>query len=156
MASPWLARLSWCCLFEDYFSGCNKTSVVVAATSGDVVATIANGTRVDALGWDPGKKLIYIPNGAEGNVTVAHQDSADRYSVVATVQTVPGAKDHHGRCQDPQRVPLSTRTWSGPGSGGRRAGAGAWSGSTRTNRRVVVRRHQAAVTDLHASGNIVK
>jgi len=74
------------------FSGCNKTSVVVDATSGKVVATIANGNRVDALGWDPGRKLIYVPNGAEGNVTVAHQDGADKYSVVATVETVPGAK----------------------------------------------------------------
>jgi DNA-binding beta-propeller fold protein YncE len=74
------------------FSGCNKTSVVVDATSGKVVATIANGSRVDALGWDAGKRLIYIPNGAEGNVTVAQQDSADKYRVVATVQTVPGAK----------------------------------------------------------------
>src|SRR4051812_48475924 len=74
------------------FSGCNKTSVVVDASSGKVVAAIANGSRVDALGWDPGKKLIFIPNGAEGNVTVAHQDSADKYSVVATVKTVPGAK----------------------------------------------------------------
>jgi DNA-binding beta-propeller fold protein YncE len=74
------------------FSGCNKTSVVLDATSGKVVATIANGTRVDALGWDPGKKLIYIPNGGEGNVTVVHQDSADTYSVVATVPTFAGAK----------------------------------------------------------------
>src|SRR3954465_10716692 len=74
------------------FSGCNKTSVVVDATSGKVVATIANGNRVDALGWDPARKLIYIPNGAEGNVTVAHQGAADKYSVVATVETVPGAK----------------------------------------------------------------
>jgi len=74
------------------FSGCNKTSVVVDAASGKVVATIPNGTRVDALGWDPAKKLIYIPNGGEGNVTVAHQDSADKYSVVATVTTFPGAK----------------------------------------------------------------
>src|SRR3954452_19290413 len=74
------------------FSGCSKTSVVVDATSGKVVASIPNGTRVDALGWDPGEKLIYIPNGGEGNVTVVHQDSADKYSVVATVPTVPGAK----------------------------------------------------------------
>jgi DNA-binding beta-propeller fold protein YncE len=74
------------------FSGCNRTSVVLDATSGKVVATIANGTRVDALGWDPGKKLIYIPNGGEGNVTVVHQDSADKYSVVATVDTFKGAK----------------------------------------------------------------
>jgi DNA-binding beta-propeller fold protein YncE len=74
------------------FSGCNKTSVVVDATSGKIVATIPNGTRVDALGWDPSKKLIYIPNGGEGNVTVVHQDSADKYSVVATVPTFAGAK----------------------------------------------------------------
>src|SRR3954451_11326861 len=74
------------------FSGCNKTSVVVNATTGKVVATIPNGTRVDALGWDDSKKLIYIPNGGEGNVTIVHQDSPDKYSVVATVLTFVGAK----------------------------------------------------------------
>ena len=74
------------------FSGCNKTSVVVDATSGKVVASVPNGTRVDSLGWDPSKKLIFIPNGAEGNVTVVHQDSADKYRVVATVPTFVGAK----------------------------------------------------------------
>jgi hypothetical protein len=65
---------------------------VLDAATGKVVATIPNGTRVDALGWDAAKKLIYIPNGGEGNVTVAHQDSADTYSVVGTVTTFPGAK----------------------------------------------------------------
>jgi DNA-binding beta-propeller fold protein YncE len=73
-------------------SGCSKTSVVVDAANGKVVATIPNGTRVDALGWDPSQKLIYVPNGGEGNVTVVHQDSADKYSVVATVATFAGAK----------------------------------------------------------------
>ena len=63
-----------------------------AMATGKVVASIANGTRVDALGWDPDKKLMYIPNGAEGNVTVVHQDSADKYTVVATVPTFAGAK----------------------------------------------------------------
>jgi len=74
------------------FSGCNRTSVVVDPKTGKVVATIANGTRVDALGWDAAKKLMYIPNGGEGNVTVAHQDSPEKYTVVATVETFPGAK----------------------------------------------------------------
>jgi len=74
------------------FSGCSNTSVVLDADTGKVVATIKNGTRVDALGWDPAKKLIYIPNGGEGNVTVVHQDSADKYTVVATVDTFRGAK----------------------------------------------------------------
>lgn len=74
------------------FSGCGKTSVVVDAGTGKVVATIANGDGVDALGWDPVQKLIYIPAGRDGNVTVVHQDTPDKYTVVATVPTMRGAK----------------------------------------------------------------
>jgi DNA-binding beta-propeller fold protein YncE len=74
------------------FVGCSKTSVVVDASSGKVVAQIANGDRVDALGWDQSQKLIYIPGGADGNVTVAHEDSPDKYTVVASVPTMAGVK----------------------------------------------------------------
>jgi len=75
------------------FSGCSKKSVVVDATSGKVVAEIENGDRVDALGWDPVQKLIYIPcGGGKGSVVIVHQDSPDKYTTVATVETVPGAK----------------------------------------------------------------
>ena len=74
------------------FVGCSKDSVVVDPSTGKVVASIMNGTRVDALGWDPGKKLIYIPNGGEGNVTVVHQDGPNMYTTVATVATFAGAK----------------------------------------------------------------
>jgi DNA-binding beta-propeller fold protein YncE len=94
------------------FSGCSKTSVVVDASTGKVVASIVNGTRVDALGWDPAKKLILIPNGGEGNVTVVHQDSADKYSVVGTVATFAGAKTiavdlttHNAYLFQPERGP---------------------------------------------------
>src|SRR5436190_311398 len=74
------------------FSGCGKTSVVVDARTGKIVATIANGDGVDALGWDPVQKLIYIPAGRDSNVTVVRQDSPDKYTVVATVPTMRGAK----------------------------------------------------------------
>jgi len=94
------------------FSGCSKTSVVVDATTGKVVASITNGTRVDALGWDPQRKLMYIPNGGEGNVTVVHQDSPDKYTVVATVPTFAGAKTitvdpvtHNAYLFQPERGP---------------------------------------------------
>ena len=94
------------------FSGCSKTSVVVDATTGKVVASITNGTRVDALGWDAAKKLIYVPNGGEGNVTVVHQDSPDKYTVVATVPTFAGAKtitvdpvSHNAYLFQPERGP---------------------------------------------------
>jgi DNA-binding beta-propeller fold protein YncE len=74
------------------FSGCSGTSVVVDATSGKVVAQIANGDGVDAMGWDGAQKLMYIPAGRSGNVTVVHQDSPDKYTTVATVPTMTGAK----------------------------------------------------------------
>ena len=74
------------------FSGCGKTSVVTDATTGKIVAEIPNGNGVDALGWDQSQKLIYIPAGRDGNVTVVHEDSPDKYTVVATVATQVGAK----------------------------------------------------------------
>jgi len=108
------------------FSGCSGTSVVVDATTGKVVASIKNGGRVDALGWDPAKKLMYIPNGQEGNVTVVHQDSADKYTVVATVATVAGAKTicvdtntHHVYLFQPERGPAPAPAAGAPPPTGR-------------------------------------
>ena len=73
------------------FVGCSKTSVVVDSKSGKVVAQFPVGQGVDALGWDASQKLIYVPAG-DGTVTVVHQDSPDKYTVVATVQTMRGAR----------------------------------------------------------------
>ncbi|HEY4131042.1 MAG TPA: hypothetical protein VGM50_10515 [Gemmatimonadaceae bacterium] len=74
------------------FVGCSKSSMVLDATNGKVVAQIPNGDGVDALGWDPAQKLIYIPAGGSGNVTVVHEDSPNKYTVVATVPTMAGAR----------------------------------------------------------------
>jgi len=74
------------------FSGCSNKSVVVNATTGKVVAEIPNGEGVDALGWDQSQKLMYIPAGGSGNVTVVHEDSPDKYSVVETIPTMRGAR----------------------------------------------------------------
>jgi DNA-binding beta-propeller fold protein YncE len=115
------------------FSGCSKTSVVLDAATGKVVASIPNGTRVDALGWDPSRKLIFIPNGGEGNVTVAHQDSADKYTVVATVPTFAGAKTitvdpttHNVYLFQPERGPAPPTPADAPPppAGGGRRGRG--------------------------------
>ena len=113
------------------FAGCNNTSVVLDASTGKVVATIKNGTRVDALGWDPSKKLIFIPNGGEGNVTVVHQDSPDKYTVVDTVATFAGAKTitvdpmtHNAYLFQPERGPAPAPPAGAPpaGPGGRGRG----------------------------------
>jgi DNA-binding beta-propeller fold protein YncE len=74
------------------FSGCGGISPVLDATTGKIVAKIKNGEGVDALGWDPVEKLIYIPAGRDSNVTIVRQDSPDSYTVVATVTTAAGAK----------------------------------------------------------------
>src|SRR2546425_238159 len=59
------------------------TAVAIDAKSGDVVG---------ALGWDASQRLIYIPAGRDSNVTVVQQESPDKYTVVATVPTMRGAK----------------------------------------------------------------
>jgi DNA-binding beta-propeller fold protein YncE len=109
------------------FSGCNNISVVVDPKDGKIVSTIKNGTRVDALGWDPSKKLIYIPNGGQGNVTVVHQDSPDKYSVVDTVATFAGAKTicvdprtHNAYLFQPERGPAPAAPATQPAAAGGR------------------------------------
>jgi DNA-binding beta-propeller fold protein YncE len=104
------------------FSGCGKTSVVLDAKTGKVVATIANGDGVDALGWDAKEKLIYIPAGRDGNVTIVHQDSPDKYTVVATVQTITRAKTitvdpvtHNAYLFQPEYGPAPAGAPPGPG-----------------------------------------
>jgi DNA-binding beta-propeller fold protein YncE len=104
------------------FSGCGKTSVVLDAKTGKVVATITNGDGVDALGWDAKEKLIYIPAGRDGNVTVVHQDSPDKYTVVATVPTMVRAKTitidpvtHNAYLFQPEYGPAPAGAPPGPG-----------------------------------------
>jgi|CZKP01.1.fsa_nt_gi YVTN family beta-propeller protein len=74
------------------FTGCGKTSAVIDAVTGKIVATIPNGDGVDALGWDQSEKLIYIPAGRDSSVTIVREDSPDKYNVIAKVTTMTGAK----------------------------------------------------------------
>jgi DNA-binding beta-propeller fold protein YncE len=103
----------------------------VDAGTGKIVASIKNGTRVDALGWDPSKKLIFIPNGGEGNVTVVHQDSPDKYTEVATVATFAGAKTiavdpmtHNAYLFQPERGPAPAPPADAPPPAAGRGGRG--------------------------------
>jgi DNA-binding beta-propeller fold protein YncE len=74
------------------FVGCrSKVMAVLDADSGKVITTVPIGDHVDATAFDPESKLIFNSNG-EGTITVIHQDSPDKYSVVETVKTAPRAK----------------------------------------------------------------
>lgn len=74
------------------FAGCgNKTMAVVDETSGKIVATPSVGSGVDASGFDPATQLVFTSNG-EGSITVIHEDTPDKYTVVETVPTQRGAR----------------------------------------------------------------
>jgi DNA-binding beta-propeller fold protein YncE len=70
------------------FSVCgNQKMMVVNADTGAVVATVAIGEDPDAAGFDPGTQLVFSSNGESGDLTVIHQDSADKYTMLENVPT---------------------------------------------------------------------
>jgi YVTN family beta-propeller protein len=74
------------------FIGCrSKVMAVMNADTGQVIATLPIGDHVDATAFDPESRLVFNSNG-EGTITVIHQDSPDKYSVVENVKTLPKAK----------------------------------------------------------------
>ena len=74
------------------FIGChNKLMEMIDSTNGKVVVTVPIGDGVDANAFDPGTQLAFSSNG-EGNVTIAHEDSPDKLTVVQTLKTQKGAK----------------------------------------------------------------
>lgn len=73
------------------FSVCDKVMVAVDASSGKVVASAAIGGDPDGDGYDPATGLIFA-SCREGMVSVIHQDSADKYSVVGSVTTQFGSR----------------------------------------------------------------
>ncbi len=74
------------------FIGChNQMMGVMDADSGKVLATPAIGRGVDANGFDPETSLAYSSNG-DGTLTVVHEDSPDKFSVVENVSTQRGAR----------------------------------------------------------------
>jgi DNA-binding beta-propeller fold protein YncE len=74
------------------FAGCdNKLMAVVDADSGKVIATPAIGDGVDATAFDEGTGLAFASCG-EGVLTVVHEESPNKFSVVENVKTQQGAR----------------------------------------------------------------
>ena len=74
------------------FAGChNQLMAVVDYTNGKVVATVPIGKGVDANRFDPVTGLAFTSCG-DGTITVAHEDSSDKYSVIQTIATQRGAR----------------------------------------------------------------
>ncbi|MGD0403131.1 MAG: YncE family protein [Candidatus Acidiferrales bacterium] len=75
------------------FAGCgNKMMAVMNADTGKVIATPPIGEGVDADAFDPGTGYAFASNGGSGTLTVVHEDSPDKYSVVEDVPTQAHAR----------------------------------------------------------------
>ncbi|MSU21580.1 MAG: hypothetical protein EXS30_09320 [Pedosphaera sp.] len=64
---------------------------MIDSTTGKVVATVPIGDGVDGNVFDPGTQLAFSSNG-EGTVTIAHEDSPEKLTVVQTLKTQRGAR----------------------------------------------------------------
>jgi DNA-binding beta-propeller fold protein YncE len=74
------------------FAGCsNKMMAVINADNGKVVSTVPIGNGVDANGFDPETNFAFASTG-DGNLTLAHEDSPDKYTVAANVPTKKSAR----------------------------------------------------------------
>lgn len=75
------------------FSVCgNKTMVVVNGDDGKLVATLPIGAGVDGVAFDDGRKLAFASAGRDSTITVVREEAPDRFSVLETVPTMPGAR----------------------------------------------------------------
>ncbi len=105
------------------FVGCgNKLMVMMDSTNGKVVASVPIGEGVDATKFDTGTQLAFCSCG-DGTVTIAHEDSPDKLTVVQTLKTEPRAKT---MALDPRthKIYLASAKFGAPSeqpSGGKKA-----------------------------------
>ena len=73
------------------FAACDKLLIVLDATNGKVVDKITIGGGCDGVVFDAGTKNIYTSNG-EGTITVIHEETAAKFTVIETIPTKKGAR----------------------------------------------------------------
>src|SRR5205823_10066765 len=74
------------------FIGChNKLMEMIDSTNGKVVATVPIGEGVDANAFDSGTQYAFSSCG-DGTVTIAHEDTPEKLTVVQTLKTERGAR----------------------------------------------------------------
>jgi hypothetical protein len=71
------------------FAACNNMKMAVLnGGTGEIVASLPIGPGTDAVGYDPGRGLIYTANGgANGSLTIIRQDVTDTYAEIQNLPT---------------------------------------------------------------------
>lgn len=74
------------------FTGCaNKKMAIVNADNGEMVGSTEIGEGCDGTAFDADRSLAFASAG-DGTITVVHEDSAKKFSVIQTVTTRKGAR----------------------------------------------------------------
>lgn len=74
------------------FIGCRSgVMTVVNSLNGKIVDMQPIGRGVDATEFDPARGLAYFSSGG-GSLSIFHEDTPDKYRLVETVKTQPGAR----------------------------------------------------------------
>ncbi|MFM9909354.1 MAG: YncE family protein [Chitinophagaceae bacterium] len=74
------------------FAGCEKLLMVVDAANGKVIDKITIGDGCDGVAFDPSTNTIFTSNGADGTVTVIHEETANKFIVIDNIVTKKGAR----------------------------------------------------------------
>jgi DNA-binding beta-propeller fold protein YncE len=69
----------------------DKVGIISDADDGKIVTPVTIGNGPDAAAFDPSTNFFFSSNG-EGNLTVIHEDSPDKFTVVDTVPTKRSAR----------------------------------------------------------------
>jgi DNA-binding beta-propeller fold protein YncE len=75
------------------FSVCGKkVMAIMDADSGKLVTTVPIGDGPDASTFSPKLGMAFSSNGGDGTLTVIHEDSPDKFTIMQNVRTEAGAR----------------------------------------------------------------
>jgi DNA-binding beta-propeller fold protein YncE len=102
------------------FSGCRSGVMAISDyQAGKIVATVPIGKGVDGAGYDASSGNAFASN-ADGTLTVIHQDTPDRYSVIENVPTPEGSRNMGLDPTNHRIFVASAKFGEAPGGRGRR------------------------------------
>jgi DNA-binding beta-propeller fold protein YncE len=95
------------------FSGCRSGVLAVSDyQAGKTITTLPIGMGVDGAGYDPASADVFATN-ADGTLTVIHQDTPDKYTVVEDVMTPTGSRNM-GLDSRTHRIYVAAATFAPP------------------------------------------
>jgi YVTN family beta-propeller protein len=105
-----------------FIGASNRLMLMMDSTTGKIVGQVPVGPGVDATWFDPGTGYAFSSAGGDGTVTIAHEDSPTKLTIIQTLKTAPGART---MALDPatHRIYVAAAKYGPPPAGGRGRGA---------------------------------